>query len=185
MELIDANTINIDNWIKFEMDGKQASQICALREFIDQLVINASNDPEEIINFKPAEMNAIQLISDLCVMGAGDYLLSRTAPQTYDRMDGGGPNHFTQSESQTFNIGFSGPGSSSKLNLEGEGDAPKRPDTDYSERPSQSIGRGFGRGAYNRGGYNNHRMGRGGGYNSYNRERGYDSFYGGKRGRYQ
>lgn len=79
--MIGENSISIDNWIKFEMNGYQASLICALRQFIETLVVDASSNPDEVTNFNPVYVNAISVIRDLCAMDAGDHEISRNVPQ--------------------------------------------------------------------------------------------------------
>lgn len=172
VELIGPNLINVDNWIKFEMDGKQARLVCAMREFIDRVVVIAANDPEEVVNFKPAEMNAIRVIRELCAMDAGDHGLSRNASQRMDNERGTMNNQEQQPQwEQGGTYGSNGMGDSGFNGC-----------------------RGGGGGGYNRGGYNSnsnyggYNRGGGGGNNNNNRGGGgYGYGYGGgnpKRGRY-
>lgn len=164
VELIGPNLINLDNWIKFEMDGHQARLICALREFIDQIVVKAANDPEEVINFKPAEMNAIQVIRDLCAIDAGDEKLSRNTPQ--ESSDREAFSNFNQQQEQ---MGFSE--DAGRFGAQGT----------FGQGGNDRGGYGGNRGGYNRG---RGGFGGGGGYNNYGNRGGGDYHQYPKRGRY-
>lgn len=183
VELIGPNLINVDNWIKFEMDGNQARLICALREFVDQIVVKAANDPEEVINFKPAEMNAVQVIRDLCAMDAGDEKLCRNTPQMeQERFSNFNDNQqpppqpmmMMQQQQRPFGDGenrFGGPEGEVGGYSGGVGGGYQGGGSGY--RGGSGGGYNRGRGGYNRGGYNN----------NYNNNRGsFSSFP--KRGRF-
>ncbi|XP_055708405.1 dosage compensation regulator isoform X2 [Phlebotomus papatasi] len=97
IDLVDENTVRIDNWLNFEMTPNQASLICALRPVIESLVVRASESPDDVLQQEEAYGNAIGVIRDLCLMEAGDHEITREKgilPQGFGprrRDDDGGP----------------------------------------------------------------------------------------------
>lgn len=160
VELIAQNLIDVDNWIKFEMDGQQARLLCALRAFVDHMVVKAANDPDEVTDLKPAELNAIRVIRELCAMDAGDHNVSRSAPQAGNDHERFGSYNQPIPPSPAPPQGCFGVG---ERNIENGGvDGGGGGGSSY-RGGGYNRGRG---GGYNRGGYNNYNN-RGGGYNQY------------------
>lgn len=77
VDVVGPQTVRLDNWLNFEMDPYQASLITALRPALEELVVETSRSPEEILNFEPSLNNLVSLVSDLCVMEAGDFEITR------------------------------------------------------------------------------------------------------------
>lgn len=71
------NQIRLDHWLNFEMDPYQASLVCALRPVLADLIVQASEAPDEVLNFEPKYKAVIDVVRDLCVFNAGDYNIKR------------------------------------------------------------------------------------------------------------
>lgn len=71
------NAVRLDNWLNFEMDPHQAALICALRPVVADLITQASENPDEILNLEPKYQEAVSLLKDLCLFDAGDYNITR------------------------------------------------------------------------------------------------------------
>ncbi|XP_070497606.1 dosage compensation regulator mle isoform X2 [Chironomus tepperi] len=140
--------VRLDNWLNFEMDPNDAAVICALRNVLDEILLIAVQQPDEVLNLDEKHMKAIGVIKSLSEMTAGDYQITRETGISTDRESNFG---------RSFGGGPSGFGGGKFQRTEGYG------------------GGGFNRGSgYNRGGgYNN----RGGGFNrgggGYNNRRGF------------
>ncbi|XP_063696057.1 dosage compensation regulator isoform X2 [Culicoides brevitarsis] len=82
------NQIRLDHWLNFEMDPYQASLICALRPVLADLITQAAESPDEVLNLDPKYQTAVALIKDLCLYDAGDYQIVREqgiGPNTQSR----------------------------------------------------------------------------------------------------
>lgn len=79
VEMVDAKTVRLDSWLNYEMDPYEASLIAALRPAIENLIVMASESPEDILNFDAPLQNLISVVEELCVMDAGDYGITRDA----------------------------------------------------------------------------------------------------------
>lgn len=77
VETKDGKVVRLDNWLNLEMDGYQASLIAALRPALENLVVRASEQPDEILNPEPEIAKLISTIRELCVMDAGDFEITR------------------------------------------------------------------------------------------------------------
>jgi ATP-dependent RNA helicase A len=71
--------VRLDNWLNYEMDPYQAALIAALRPGIEELVIEASEHPDDVLNLDEKYKKLIGVVSDLCVMNAGDFEIQREA----------------------------------------------------------------------------------------------------------
>lgn len=47
--------VRLDNWINFEMDPVAASQILALRPALEDLVIRATENPEQVLDMSTSD----------------------------------------------------------------------------------------------------------------------------------
>lgn len=79
VEMIDNKTVRLDNWLNYEMDPYEASLITALRPALENLIVMASESPEDILNFDEPFRNLITVVEQLCVMDAGDHDIVRDA----------------------------------------------------------------------------------------------------------
>lgn len=79
VEMIDKKTVRLDNWLNYEMDPYEASLITALRPALENLIVMASESPEDILNFDEPLRNLISVVEQLCVMDAGDAGIVRDA----------------------------------------------------------------------------------------------------------
>lgn len=77
VEMVDKNTVRLDNWLNYEMDPYQASLITALRPALENLIVMASESPEDILKFDEPLRNLVSVVEDLCIMDAGDYEITR------------------------------------------------------------------------------------------------------------
>lgn len=142
--------VRLDNWLNFEMDPNDAAIICALKNVLDEILLLAVQQPDEVLNLDENHMKAIGVIKSLSEMNAGDYQITRETGLSSDRESnfgrsfGGGPSGFGGGKFQRTEGGFGGSG--------------------YNNRGGQGYNRG--------GGFNN----RGGGFNrggGYNNRRGF------------
>jgi ATP-dependent RNA helicase A len=135
--------VRLDNWLNFEMDPNDAAIICALKNVLDEILLIAVQQPDEVLNLDEKHMKAIGVIKSLSEMNAGDYQITRETGLSTDRESNFG---------RSFGSGPSGFGGGKFQRTEGFG------------------GGGYNRGqGYNRGGGFNNRGGgfnRGGGYNN-------------------
>lgn len=102
VEMIDQKTVRLDGWLNYEMDPYEASLIAALRPALEELIIMASESPEDILNLDEPFKNLITVVEQLCVMDAGDHeitrelkrgispLSQRSAPRSFPSGQGGG-----------------------------------------------------------------------------------------------
>lgn len=77
VEMIDNKTVRLDNWLNYEMEPYEASLITALRPALENLIVMASESPEDILNFDEPLRNLVRVVEDLCVMDAGDHEITR------------------------------------------------------------------------------------------------------------
>ncbi|KAG4077130.1 hypothetical protein HA402_016117 [Bradysia odoriphaga] len=100
VEMIDQKTVRLDGWLNYEMDPYEASLIAALRPALENLIIMASESPEDILNLDAPFRNLIEVVEQLCVMDAGDHeiiretgitpLSQRSTPRSFPSGQGGG-----------------------------------------------------------------------------------------------
>lgn len=64
------------------MNPDVAATIVAIRPAIEQLIINASNDPESITEMSVDDNEILELIKMLCTFDAGRYGLEKIHLQT-------------------------------------------------------------------------------------------------------
>lgn len=50
------NVVRLDNWINLKMDPVLASEIVALRPSLESLVVRASKEPEQVLEFNPLDV---------------------------------------------------------------------------------------------------------------------------------
>lgn len=77
VDVVNNNTVRLDNWLNFEMDPYHASLITALRPGIESLVVFAAQSPDEVMNMPPEMANLISLVRDLTKIDAGDFNIAR------------------------------------------------------------------------------------------------------------
>lgn len=77
VETKEGKVVRLDNWLNLQMDGYQASLIAALRPALENLVVRASEQPDEILNPESEIAKLISLIRELCVVDAGDFEITR------------------------------------------------------------------------------------------------------------
>ncbi|XP_037905675.1 dosage compensation regulator [Hermetia illucens] len=77
IDLVDNNTIRLDNWLNFEMDPLHAIKLAALRPALEELITRACDAPDEILNFEPPLLNLVKTVKELCRMTTGDYNITR------------------------------------------------------------------------------------------------------------
>lgn len=163
--------VRLDNWLNFEMNPEDAAIIAGLRIVIQQLIVLASHNPEDVLNFDEKYQRAIIVIKNLSEMNAGDYQIQRTSDIAADRESifsrGPGGGKFGRSEG--YQGGFNSGGGSSFNNGNG-GDhnsgSGEGSSSTGSYGGSNNRARGYGQGSFNS------NSGGGGGYNqgSYNSE---------------
>lgn len=94
VETKEGKVVRLDNWLNLQMDGYQASLIAALRPALENLVVRASEQPDEILNPEPEIAKLISTIRELCIMDAGDFEITReegiTPPRSFGNGGGGG-----------------------------------------------------------------------------------------------
>lgn len=78
-------SVRLDNWLNFDMNPDDAAIIAGLRTVIQQLIVLASHNPEDVLNFDEKYQRAIEVIRSLSEMNAGDYQIQRTSGITSDR----------------------------------------------------------------------------------------------------
>ncbi|KAI4469545.1 atp-dependent rna helicase [Holotrichia oblita] len=76
--------VRLDNWINFNMDPAIAAEILALRPALEDLVIKASREPEQVLEMSPADSQLVSCIKDLCKLNSGCFGIQR---QTTSRLD--------------------------------------------------------------------------------------------------
>ncbi len=94
VEMVDRTTVRLDNWLNYEMDPYEASLITALRPALENLIVMASESPEDILNFDESFKNLIAVVEQLCVMDAGDFEITREAGITPLNQRGAPPRSF-------------------------------------------------------------------------------------------
>lgn len=89
----DHKAIRLDNWLNLDLDPYHASLIASLRPSIENMIVRASEAPDEVLN-KDFEYNQlIDIIKELCKMDAGDFNIKREtgiSPNQQARSFGGG-----------------------------------------------------------------------------------------------
>lgn len=93
VETKEGKVVRLDNWLNLQMDGYQASLIAALRPALENLVVRASEQPDEILNPEPEIAKLISTIRELCIMDAGDFEITREegiTPRSFGNGGGGG-----------------------------------------------------------------------------------------------
>lgn len=48
--------MRLDNWINLDMDPLVAAQIVSLRPALDSLIVRASTEPEQVLDFSPTDV---------------------------------------------------------------------------------------------------------------------------------
>lgn len=48
--------MRLDNWINLDMDPLVAAQIVSLRPALDSLIVRASKEPEQVLDFSPTDV---------------------------------------------------------------------------------------------------------------------------------
>lgn len=77
VDVVDEKTVRLDNWLNLEMDPYHAALIVALRPAIEELIVLAAQQPDEVLNPPPEMANMVALVRDLCKMDAGDFNITR------------------------------------------------------------------------------------------------------------
>ncbi|GJQ87202.1 putative ATP-dependent helicase [Trypoxylus dichotomus] len=76
--------IRLDNWINLNMDPAAAADIVALRPALENLVIRAAKEPEQVLELSPSDQQLVSVIKDLCKLHAGNFGIER---QMRSRLD--------------------------------------------------------------------------------------------------
>lgn len=118
VDAIDEKTVRLDNWLNFQIDAYHASLIAALRPAIENLIIMASEAPDEIMNLEPNLANLVAVVRDLCLMDAGDHEITRETGTTPQDGRVGMPRLFGAG-GQSFGSGGSGGGPPNKRPFSG------------------------------------------------------------------
>lgn len=77
VDVVDEQTVRLDNWLNLEMDPYHASLIVALRPAIENLIVQAAQQPDEVLSPQPELANMVAVVRDLCKMDAGDFNIER------------------------------------------------------------------------------------------------------------
>lgn len=159
VDIVNNNTVRIDNWLNFEMNPYHASLITALRPGIEELIALSAQSPDDVLQLPPALANLVSVIRDLCVMDTGDYNISReketNALQQRPMYRSGGPSGAAGGKfgrpSQGFGGGFGGgyagssPGGGYRGNSGGyQGGSGGFSGNRYQNRGGSSFAGGFG-----------------------------------------
>lgn len=78
IQIMENDTIRLDNWINLKMNPHTVAKILALRPALDQLISDVSTNPERV--YELGESKVVQVISKLCHLQAADFQLASTAP---------------------------------------------------------------------------------------------------------
>lgn len=71
IDLLPEGGIRVDNWINLNMQPRQAALIAALRPAVENLIIRASEDPENISNIVQEQNKLVQVLRQLLKVNAG------------------------------------------------------------------------------------------------------------------
>lgn len=153
--------VKLDNWICLEMNPNDASVVCGLRRALEEILVEAVRQPEEILNLDGKFQNALSVIRRIAEFSAGDYQISRDLGITPDR------------ESNFGRSSFGGPSGF------GGGKFARNDSGGFSTSNNFNSGGGYssrGRGSFNRGGSFNSGYQRGGfgGFNRGNHRGGFN-----------
>uniref|UniRef100_T1GWW8 Helicase C-terminal domain-containing protein n=1 Tax=Megaselia scalaris TaxID=36166 RepID=T1GWW8_MEGSC len=91
VDLVNGQTVRLDNWLNYEMDPVDASYLAALRPAIENLVTQVTENPEMINQMDEQTSKLIGVIKDLCKMDAGDFQIKREEGVLPHQQRSGGP----------------------------------------------------------------------------------------------
>jgi ATP-dependent RNA helicase A len=157
-------TVRLDNWLNLEMNPQDAAVVCGLRNALEEILVHAVAQPDEVLNLDERYQKALGVIRSLAEFSAGDYQITRDQGIGADRESNfgrqqGGPSGFGGGKFQR-NDGGQGSFNRGGGNF-GSGGYQRG---NYGSGSGGGFNRGSGfnnnRGGFNnRGGYNNNRGG--------------------------
>lgn len=92
--------VRLDNWLNLEMNPQDAAVVCGLRNALEDILICAVAQPEEVLNMDERQQKALSVIRKLAEFTAGDYQIDRASgispdsESNFNRAPGAGPSGF-------------------------------------------------------------------------------------------
>lgn len=139
--------VRLDNWLNFDMNPEDAAVVCALRKVLDDILIHAVAQPEEVLNMDEGYQNVLAAIRSLAEFSAGDFQIPRDQGISTDR-----ESNFGRPQGGSF--GPSGFGGGKFQRTDGGNSGTYNRGGGYSGGYQQGN-YGSPGGGYNRGGFNN------------------------------
>lgn len=95
--------VRLDNWINLEMSPEDCSVVCGLRKALEEILVRAVAQPEEVLNLDERYQKALGVIRKFAEFKAGDYQIDREQGITTDRQS-----NFGRFEQQSGPSGYGG-----------------------------------------------------------------------------
>lgn len=91
IDLVNGQTVRLDNWLNFEMDPADAAYLAALRPALEHLVTQVTESPDMINQMDEQTSKLVGIIKELSRMDAGDYQITREQGVLPHQQRSGGP----------------------------------------------------------------------------------------------